>query len=244
MSRKTSNLIPLLFVVCAIGVTGCAIITDRHGATSDPADVSYEVKRGDRLGDISLRLTGEIGNWEAIAERNEIADPRTLAVGQVIVIPGELLQPVNPGNSEGDAQQASPSVTADNATLTPPVTTGNGVSIVGGRGTPERVPAQDAANITMSAVTVNRSFKLQPIDEPLVENGDEPHYDSKEPQIRVNGTYFPKGIYDQPTNYARLISRAAPGTLFSLDSEINDWYKIVTEQGIGYIRQSDSALVD
>lgn len=245
MIRKPSNYLPALLTVFAISMTGCATTSNRDGsAASDPIDINYEVKPGDRLGDIALRLTGEIRNWETIAARNEISNPRTLAVGKVIVIPGELLQPVYPIDVEEDVPQATPSVIADNKALAPPVTTGNGVSIVRGRGAPVGEPAQDTANISMSAVTVNRSFELQPINEPPQEESGEPHYDSQAPQVRVSGTYFPKGIYDQPANYARLISRAAPGTLFRLDSEINDWYKIVTDQGIGYIRQRDSALVD
>ena len=278
MTRKSSNTAISIAMLLAFGLTGCATIgVDEHVIpAADPlaerADLTYQVKDGDQLSGIALRLTGAISNWQAIATRNGISNPRTLAVGQVLIIPSELLLDVNslPDDSVSSTTQnldtakaqslqstapdsktataVTGSDTAVNSTGTravspPPVTTGHGVSVLRGLTALERNSAEDSADITLSAVNINRTFDLHPIEYPLATDPNDLRYDSTAPLIKVTGTYYPKGVYENPANYSRLIGRAAPGSLFQLDNEINDWYKIITDQGIGYIRRSDSTLV-
>lgn len=245
MIEKTSKNAILLVAVLAFASTGCATVSVDTLATpaADIADSTYEVEQDDRLSEIALRLTGESSNWNIIAARNNITDPRALAVGTVLIIPGELFEnkaTVAARDTENTAQVVD---ITDLSALAPRVTTGAGVSVLQGHSAPDLSTVKDSADITVSAVTINRTFDLQPIEQALETDHTSQRYDSAAPQIRVTGTYYPKGVYEQPANYARLIGRAAPGTLFELDNEINDWYKIITDQGIGYIRSSDSAIV-
>lgn len=50
------------------------------------ANVEYVVKSGDTLSKIAKKYTGDSGNWKKIASANGVNDPRTLQVGQRLVI--------------------------------------------------------------------------------------------------------------------------------------------------------------
>lgn len=50
----------------------------------------YTVQRGDTLAEIAKETTGSIDNWRSIANHNNIDDPATLKIGDVIEIPPEL----------------------------------------------------------------------------------------------------------------------------------------------------------
>ena len=108
---------------------GCAVPFGRDAASSvatdpEPPGVGrYTVRRGDRLGDIALERTGEIGRWQDIAAHNGIDDPRTLRVGAVLEIPLALL----PGRES----------TAVAGTPTPVETRRRGSGALAARGVPE-----------------------------------------------------------------------------------------------------------
>lgn len=244
MIKKTSIRFMPAIILLACGLTSCATTnnnTEAHIKTAVKQDIAYQVVSGDRLGGIAERFTGRFDNWETIAAYNGITDPRTMAAGETIKIPASLVKPEKSDHSLQEASTSSvreTSAVASTSGSPISVTTGNGVSVA------RTIQADEIAAISVFPVKVNRSFELEPIDVTLTQSPTERTYDSAAPQIKVIGTYFPKGIYAEPANYSRLISRAAPGTLFPLESEVNTWFKIMTEQGVGYIRQSDSALVD
>ncbi|MFK7996228.1 MAG: LysM peptidoglycan-binding domain-containing protein [Granulosicoccus sp.] len=252
MIRKTSPRVLFLIISTMLVASGCATSTIKPIAVEIPAieqDTVYEIKPGDTLGTISQRLTGRIDNWKPIAEHNAITDPRTLAVGQVINIPSALTKTATQQVIQvetGQPAALSPTRITTTAASNPEpqisVATGNGVAVVQAK----PVPVNDSADITVSPIEVNRTFDLEPLAEPevLATDDEQPRFDSAAPQIRVSGTYYPKGIYQEPAIYARLIQRAAPGSVFPLESAVNDWYKIVTDEGVGYIRQSDGLLVE
>ena len=229
-------------LILAIAASGCAVTnTDQNNSISvdQQTQVIYDVKPGDRLSDIALRITGDANNWHTIAQRNGIADPRTLKAYEAIIIPNELLENLVQINPDSEPEPYVKAVHfAGNRQTTLPVTTGRSVSVVYGNSTtkPQIMPA------SVYQVDIDRSFDLQPFVGTFSGNGPL-RYDSEAPQIKVVGSYYPMGIYAQPANYARLVSRVAPGTLFELDSVVNDWYKILTEEGVGYIRRSDGALI-
>lgn len=230
-------------ILLACGLTSCATTSNNTVADINTAvkqDIAYQVVSGDRLGGIAERFTGRFDNWEAIAAYNGITDPRTMAAGETIKIPASLVKPATSNHfvqaSTSSVRETSAVASTSGSPIS--VTTGNGVSVA------RTIQADEIAAISVFPVKVNRSFELNPIDVTLTQSPAERTYDSAAPQIKVIGTYYPKGIYAEPANYSRLISRAAPGTLFPLESEVNTWFKIMTEQGVGYIRQSDSALVD
>lgn len=99
--------------------------------------VSYTVQRGDALANIALEFTGDMSTWQSIAAHNGISDPRRLAVGQVIEIPGNLI----PGTQTSSSPAAAPASAAPAEPTEPP-----------------RAP------VVVSAVEANRAFELAPLD--------------------------------------------------------------------------------
>jgi nucleoid-associated protein YgaU len=55
--------------------------------TPKPAARRYTVRRGDTLSGIAARVYGKASRWPEIAKANHIRDPRSLRVGQVLIIP-------------------------------------------------------------------------------------------------------------------------------------------------------------
>ncbi|MFK8084259.1 MAG: LysM peptidoglycan-binding domain-containing protein [Granulosicoccus sp.] len=245
MIRTTSTRSLPLIVVLTLSLTSCAT-TQQPALQQAPSptvqEIEYQVKPGDQLGSIAERFTGQFGDWAVIAAYNDIADPRTLAVGQTLRIPPELVQSSSEPSDGTDSDSAVENTTPLGGPSVSPVsvTTGNGVSVVGSR----NEAAESNDSITVAPVEVNRTFDLQRIDDPLPVSDSERGVDPATPYIKVRGSYYPKGVYREPADYARLMQRAAPGTVFPLESKVDVWYKIITNEGIGYIRQSDSILVD
>jgi len=273
-----------LVMVCTLGLAGCASLTveehaplpvspSRPTSDVDSADVIYQVKRNDSLSAIALRLTGKISNWQAIATRNDIDDPRDLDIGRLLIIPAELIENQHAhsqdmfaknehvldisdfsttGLSEiaiysNDGDQSSESDFSGNSTAlrttaspTPTITEAE-VSL--NHRPQDTVNSKGSSDVMVAAVTINRTFDLQPIERPFSADRVDQRDTLEAPRIRVTGTYYPKGIYALPQSHSQLVGRAAPGTYFQLDSALHGWYQIITDQGFAYIRQSDSALV-
>lgn len=187
--------------------------------------ISYTVQNGDGLGRIAEEFTGSIDNWREIANYNNITNPRSLRVGQVIDIPTHLI----PGYQRPTPTiQSAPIVNtpvAQNTTLAVRLQEG-----------------PDIAPVLVSPVNTNRDFSLNPVDPNAPQQPRS--YAGSGTQVKVIGTYYPKGIYTEPAAYSKLIMRVAPGTVFSLDSQVNDWFRIQTDSGTGYIRASDAAVVE
>lgn len=257
--NRLSSLAPLLMSVSLV-MSGCAS-TGRQ--STDPSeqlparDVLYTVQPGDRLGDIALEFTGDVGRWEDIAAANGIDDPRGLHVGTVIEIPAALIPAIDAPIGEGDNDTSTGSGTPNGARQ---------ATSVGAQVDPERAEPKPV----LTPVDVNRRFELSPLDEPQgrTSSGQRQTRDiarntkntavrvtriepvsetvtatDGRPRVRVLGSYFPKGIYAQPASYSRLMMRVAPGTLFTLERRVGDWYGIVTDQGIGYLRDIDGKVL-
>jgi len=68
---------------------------------------SYVVQRGDTLSGIAGRAYGNPADWRAIAEHNEIADPRRLAPGRILELPpidrGTAVEPLAAAATEAPA---------------------------------------------------------------------------------------------------------------------------------------------
>ncbi len=65
--------------------------TKANSALAQEPVSSYTVQAGDGLADIARRVTGSPGNWRAIAEYNDPADPNALQVGDTLSIPPNFL---------------------------------------------------------------------------------------------------------------------------------------------------------
>jgi len=232
-------------MVLMLGLTGCASTnTTPPGDKPDivQQDIAYTVKSGDLLGTIAERFTGRHEDWRVIAAHNGISDPRTLAIGATLMIPGSLVQTTESVTAqlEQEASIGEMSTRQNNLRSRISIPTGSSVSVARGRA----AAGDEIAPIELSAVDTNRSFDLEPLDEPVTSDAAASLDESESPTLVVSGTYYPKGIYEEPANYARLIQRAAPGTIFPIESKVNTWYRIITDEGVGYIRQTDSVIVD
>ena len=237
---------PLAVLAAALVLGGCATPFGRDEAAGGPDEsddgsvahdgaVTHAVQRGDRLGDIAREYTGDVLLWTRIAEHNGIDDPRTLREGAVLEIPASLLSgvPARSGESGTTTPVASSAASRD-----------AGTGDAEGRAEP----------VELSPVVVNRRFVLSPIDGGTARStsvtaqaprvaSTSPVPTPTPPRVRVIGSYFPKGVYAQPATYSKLMMRVAPGTLFELDREVRGWYGVVTEQGIGYLREGDGQLL-
>ncbi len=213
---------------CATSGTGSKGIQDDDELSRFSGDnITHTVAPGDRLSDIALKYTGQIGQWEAIAAYNNITDPRTLRIGDTLTIPASMIparkRPVTSSVTSSGVAAATSGTLALQRTREAQETQG------------------EAGDVLIAPVNTNRTFDLSPIEtSSLNESHDN---NSSQPRIRVIGSYYPKGVYQQPASYSKLIMRVAPGTIFELEQEVNDWYKVVTDQGVGYIRMIDGTLI-
>ena len=213
----------LALSVAATLLHGCAAVpgeAPRAEAADPPRALSYTVRSGDRLGDIAVAMTGKLAHWREIAAHNGIDDPRALRVGTVLEIPPELL----PDTAEAaEAVDAAASAAADTPEL------------------PD-ASAADAPSVTVAPVRTNRDFELSPMSLRAGAAGASAALAPR--RIRVLGSYYPKGVYAEPASYSRLLMRVAPGTVFELEDEFDDWYGVVTERGVGYLRRADGLVLD
>lgn len=257
MTNKTSSI--KFLALCALLVQGCATSGPPRQASVEGSteatvsnDLRHTIVAGDRLSDIALRYTGDLTQWRSIAEHNSIENPRALKIGQEILIPFELTvdkvvsldEPrLRSVPTAGEATNPLDSTNRESMDAAVSSAGSKGLTPAGGLALQRSVEgdSSDTEEVIVQSVSINRTFELNPIKPASIDSL--PSSNSVAPQVKVSGTYYPKGIYRQPASYAQLIFRAAPGTVFDLESEINDWYKIVTDQGIGYLRVVDGKML-
>lgn len=189
--------------------------------------ISYTIQRGDRLADIALEFTGLSSNWREIANYNNIANPRSLSVGAVLDIPTHLI-PGYQRPTPAPIIQAQPVLTA-------PVAQTSSLGV-------RRNQPTNVAPVVVTPINTNRNFDLNPIDSSTQTQSRS--YAGGGAQVKVSGSYYPKSVYAGPDYASKMIQRVSPGTLFVLESQVNEWYKIQTNAGTGYIRTSDAAIVE
>lgn len=189
--------------------------------------ISYTVQGGDRLGDIALEFTGLSSNWREIANYNDISDPRSLREGMVLEIPTDMI----PGYQRPTTAPVNPTKPVDSALLAQTTT----LAV-------RRNQAATVSPVVVTPINSNRDFTLNPID--ATSTTQPRSYAGGGAQVKVVGSYYPKSIYIAPDFASKMIMRVAPGTLFGLESQVNDWYKIQTDNGSGYIRINDAAIVE
>ncbi|NND91642.1 MAG: LysM peptidoglycan-binding domain-containing protein [Granulosicoccus sp.] len=244
MNNKKKTSVSLMLALAVALVSGCATLRTVQDTEADESSrtVQHTIAPGDRLSDISLQYTGEVSQWEAIAAYNDITDPRTLRIGDVITIPGSLIP--TSGQSESaatvarSASRESLDVASSSSSQVAPTATG---TLALQRSPEVDAEPEETGDVVLQPVRINRSFELEPLDESQLNRSTS--IQTTPPRVRVVGTYYPKGVYDQPASYSNLMMRVAPGTVLELESEVNDWYKVVTDRGIGYLRNVDGKLI-
>ncbi len=247
MKKSTKTVNVRVLGLLLISLQGCAVIPDKTGAPNiEPGTVydtiiEHTIESGDRLVDLSNQYTGDNNQWSAIAAYNDITDPRQLKIGDIVAIPYSLI----PEALRTEELRLSTRAFGENATRK---------DVAGNPSAPAALPVSPtstlalkrqaapaaSSDVIVQSVTTNKSFELKPVDEAELRLTGSTS--SEAAKVRVMGTYYPKGIYQQPASYSTLLMRVAPGTVFELEREVNDWYKVVTADGIGYLRAVDGSI--
>lgn len=238
---KTNTSLPITWALAATLMTGCSSTVKRDFQVEEVrTDVQHIVAPGERLSGIALKYTGKIDQWKEIAEFNGIADPRYLRIGDVLIIPAALIpdtgNPSRPDDKSLADKDSLDAASTSNAQTGLAATSGTLALQRSGTDGVEAV-----ADVVVKPVEVNRTFDLKPINPAnLPQNADN---NTSPPRVQVIGSYYPKGVYQQPASYSTLMMRVAPGTVFEVEREVNDWYKIITDEGVGYLRMVDGKLL-
>jgi len=227
----------LLAAMCSALVSACS--TPAPQPLTPKADTPYElredyasgvihytVRNGDSLHKIAADYTGDGSNWQALAAINKIANPNRLLPGSVVQIPSTLI----PGYEDKRIARMN----AQNSSAVLAIKTAEPLEV---------------APVLVATAKPNREFELQPIEPTSLSESQTvapvstgiQHHDSAT-HVIVIGSYVPQGVYQEPAPYSKLIMRASPGTKFVLVSQVNDWFKIETDKGTGFIRTSDATV--
>lgn len=243
MKNITSLALWTTIVTVAFITQGCASFSKIQDASSKSnstnSDVEHIVQKGDLLGEIAKTYTGQIAQWQVIAQYNDIDNPHALSIGDVIRIPAHLIPDATVSVAEKTSDQERESLIAASASTSQSNVSGSATNSLAVKR--DSRASQDPAPVVVRPVQVNREFDLKPIDVSSLKGSSVESI--APPRVRVSGTYFPKGVYKEPASYSSLIMRVAPGTVFELEREINDWYKVITDHGIGYLRVSDGRIL-
>jgi len=244
MKKSTSIIKAAVLGMLLISLQGCVAMSN-NAMDIDPGSVydtiiEHTIEPGDRLVDLSAKYTGDGNQWSAIAAYNDITDPRSLRIGDVIAIPYSLIPEelrtaelkLSTRNLEGSTTSLDVAGNSGSPAALP-VTPTNTMAL-------KREPVAPASDVLVQSVVINRTFDLNPIDESELRPSRPSS--GEMPQVRVVGTYYPKGVYQQPASYSTLMMRVAPGTVFELEREVNDWYKVITADGVGYLRAVDGII--
>ena len=235
-----------LIITLAIQVTGCALTQKSESEeVVIEGPVYYTVEQDDRLSDIAYALTGSIDNWVVIAEYNDVKDARKIRTGDVLEIPVDLIH-ASRSNQQSDSGVLAISTVGSNQALS--TNSGRLVKSIASikkrltkpPNTPDKLSNVDGdVEVVLRPVDINRKFQLNETNIDFVPDSAAVETNAK---IRIVGTYFPKGIYAQPLESAKLISRVAPGVIFDLDASLDGWFRLRFEGGHAYLREIDGKI--
>ncbi len=219
------------------------------------SDIQYIVSRGERLAGISHTLTGSQNNWQAIADFNNISNPRLLKSGTVLTIPGYLLSPTDLSTAVA-SEAASAPVTQKTTVVAsqqpnPKSSQSPDKRVRGGKIVvyqPTALPGPKKVKVKTARVDVNRKFEQNrtKIGSVVVSSaGDSPDIapDNRSEWVLVVGSYYPKGVYQKPDSTSRILVRVAPGSRLRLGGRTDGWLQVETDKGIGYIRTADAEIL-
>ena len=219
-----------LIITLAIQVTGCALTQKSESEeVVIEGPVYYTVEQDDRLSDIAYALTGSIDNWVVIAEYNDVKDARKIRTGDVLEIPVDLIH-ASRSNQQSDSGVLAINTVGSNQALS--TNSGRLVKSIASikkrltksPNTPDKLSNVDGdVEVVLRPVDINRKFQLNETNIDFVPDSAAVETNAK---IRIVGTYFPKGIYAQPLESAKLISRVAPGVIFDLDASLDGWFRL------------------
>lgn len=210
--------------------------------------MQYVVSGGERLAGISHLLTGSQENWPELARINGLDNPRSVRAGTVLTIPGHLLKPgklAQPGKLSPLRTLAS-----SNVKKTQPARVSKDGKILVFQ--PTAVPGPKKIKVKTAKTSTNREFKLTDRTKTgtiTASTNNDPRSlpDNLSDWVLVVGSYYPKGVYVQPDIGSRIMMRVAPGSRLRLNGKVSgegdEWLKVETDKGTGYIRKSDAEIL-
>ena len=250
-ARRAGRTAAALVLSTALGA--CALSANGPGEVEEPGEdlrvVRYAVEPGDRLSIITRDFTGDIALWPTIADLNGIADPRRLAVGQVIEIPVALIPedrrearlaaslPVEGDDGAARADNAATRLAALRERASRDEARAGAASPPPAPETGPESLRETAEPVVVSAVRSPGEFEMSPIDG----SAGTPAAGGR--AVQVIGSYTPKGVYVEPAGRSRVLTRITPGTVLALEGEVDGWFRVRTSAGPGYLRAEDARVV-
>lgn len=234
----------ILTAIMLLQLQSCATFSDQSVIVSDRVPGSivvlpYRVQRGDTLATISRRLTGSMNNWPEIAEFNALDNPGSLQAGEVLMVPSKLL--LNSARVDASLIEYQP-VTSAVATSPEPVTATTTMTTASSVGTdfqPRSLPGRVQEPVEVEAVDINRDFRIL-----------RTYQETRETEqgqlglLEIAGESEFRNVYVQPFNHSPLLMRVETGMTFRIEQVLDNWYRISTERGAGYVRSRDTILLN
>ena len=147
------------------------------------------------------------------------------------------LQPANEVARHALAQPASSSLTA-----TPGAFRSQRIVVF----QPTAMPGPRLVKVRTAPVRTDRNFSGNPYNPAKVAVGSRIPLNAPDQLSRwvlVSGNYTPKGVYLRPDSSSRILTRIAPGARLRLEKTVDGWFKVETEQGVGYLRGHDAKVL-
>ena len=98
--------------------------------------------------------------------------------------------------------------------------------------------------------------QVHPLDPPAIDEPEKAESQGAAPQtdqremtqsdsrwVVVEGSYYPKAIYERPAYTGALITRVLPGTTLKFLGQNKNWLHVETDKGPGYLHESDARLL-
>jgi len=97
----------------------------------------------------------------------------------------------------------------------------------------------ETQDIKIVEATYKGDTSLEPLVSDTGASMEITHNASIPTEIKVSGTYYPKAIYNDADFSSSLLMRVSPGTTLQVADAIGSWFKVETEEGVGYVHQRD-----
>ena len=131
-------------------------------------------------------------------------------------------------------------VTRAVATNPEPVTATTTITTASSVGTdfqPRSLPGRVQEPVELEAVDINRDFRVL-----------RTYQETRETEqgqlglLEIAGESDFRNVYVQPFNHSPLLMRVETGMTFRIEQVLDNWYRISTERGAGYVRSRDVDL--
>jgi LysM repeat protein len=194
-----------------------ASFSTNRSIDAEKKKIIYTIQPGDTLSEIAQRISGNKKNWRRIAKFNRITNPSKLRVGQAIAIPRYLILPTHEHSKDSTLETTLP-------TQSKP------------RPSQSAEPKPDRNRVSSTKIgTESNDRENKPVRSQEIRN--------RSGWILVNGNYFPRELTREPDTISEIVTQVWPGTKLQFVDRVNGWYKVVTDQGTGYLNPDYATII-